>query len=82
MNTIHNKFYICILHFFFPIFSVFKRLKMTCKWSRFNKERKKRGRGRGKWWARKNKIHVGCRREEKVRYIGPISYNVHFIVVL
>jgi hypothetical protein len=29
---------------------------MTWKWSRFNKERKKRE--RGKWWARKNKINV------------------------
>jgi hypothetical protein len=25
---------------------------------------------------------VGGRREEKVKYIGPVSYNVHFIVVL
>jgi hypothetical protein len=41
MNTIHNNFYICILHFFSPSFFVSKRLKMTWKWSRFNKERKK-----------------------------------------
>jgi hypothetical protein len=54
---------------------------MTCKWSRFNKEREK---GKGNWQmvGKKNKINVGCRREEKVTYIGPISYNVHFIVVL
>jgi hypothetical protein len=56
---------------------------MTCKWSRSDKERKKGEWARGKWWARKkNKINVGCRREEKVRYIGLISYHVHFIVVL
>jgi hypothetical protein len=32
--------------FFFPSFFVSKRLKMTCKWSRFNKE-KERGEGEG-----------------------------------